>query len=187
MKQIDRLAQRRSRIVRSALVLVIGLFGCGGWLAAKSAPDIGETINGLAPARDPDSGLTYMMPPGFFSRERQDGSTAVGDVNGSHFSVDVQKVDFKTEADMIAAIEVEAQRLSDRKSEKNLKVHGCMARQWYYTNKLGATRLLVIATPKYLIDCLWHADIENDASKRACDTFFNSINPNCPKCNLPKN
>ncbi len=174
-------------IQKGVLLPVLCVFASATLAIAGNPPDIGDTTNGLAPARDPESGLTYMMPPGFFSREHQDGCTAIGDVNGSHFSVDVKRSEFKTQADMSAAIDAEAEKLSDRKSEKSLKVHGCMARQWVYVNSLGSTKLLVIATPKYLFDCLWHADKETDITRKACDTFFNNLNPNCAKCDLPKN
>ncbi len=178
---------RKSRLRHSALASAVWLMCAGGSVSAASAADNpGDTVNGLAPAKDPESGLTYMMPVGFFRRERPDGSTSVADSNGSHFSVDVKRAEFRTEADMFSAIDEEAQRLSDRRSEKNLKVHGCNARQWQYSNQLGTTKLLVIVTPKFLFECLWHADTDNDETRKACDTFFSKINPNCPKCNLPK-
>lgn len=165
-------------------LLCNGTFAGTGYAAEQTGSDV---VNGLEKVNDPDSGLSYMMPPGFFRTQRKDGSTSTGDSLGSHFSVEIFQTEFKTEADVNIAMQNEAERIKDNQNERALKVHDCPARQWTYKNQLGSTKIMALATPKYFFQFLWHADVENDATLKAADLFFKSINPNCQKCKLPKN
>ena len=158
-------------------------FGCTVHVMADNAsrpanPFLDE--NGLSPAKEFESGVCFMIPAGYFTRVRPTGSTTVADLDGSNFNLEIVKSNGhnKTEAEMSQAINELGPNQSDRKNEKSIKVHGFSARQWSFKNELGATKIMVVGTPKFMIRAMWHADEDKSATHGARDTFFNSIDPN---------
>lgn len=171
-----------SKNVLCALVLSIGFPASAVSNDAENSSNPDLEVNGLRPAKDPGSGLIFMMPAGYFRRERPSGSTSIADANGSTFRVDVVKADdlYKTEADMNRVMSESASQNHDRKVEKSIKVHGFPAREWSFKNDLGWTKVVVICTPKNYFTCVWHADKDLSQARKARDTFFSGLDPNCP-------
>lgn len=169
-------------IWKNTLCVLLSIGFPVGALSEDVADRPNQDLVGLRAAKDPGSGLIFMMPAGFFRRERPSGSTSVGDADGSHFSVEIVKADnlYKTEADMNRIMDESASRNHDAKVEKSIKVHGFPAREWSFKNEFGLTKVMVICTPRNYFTCMWHADKDLPQARKARDAFFSSLDPSGP-------